>query len=140
MTPNPKDTTFEGITPEARKGLTMPVLLSWCLRFMHCAICGDRLVNGFRDDHIKPLSMGGDNSPANRQPLCPPCHSRKTNAEAPIRAKADRQGGRKGQYARRKRRGGSSIPSHVNGLQSRNTLKKNPALKRGLDGKVRART
>lgn len=39
-------------------------------------------------DHIVPIAQGGDNEPANLQPLCASCHARKTrteNSKAPAR-------------------------------------------------------
>ena len=102
---NTPRTVFDKPDTEPRKGLTMPVLLSWALRYMHCGICGCGLSAGFDDDHIKPLWEGGDNSPDNRQPLCKPCHKIKTKGEAVRRAEADRKAGRKGQYARRLKNG-----------------------------------
>jgi 5-methylcytosine-specific restriction endonuclease McrA len=54
-------------------------------------------------DHKKPLWQGGDNSLGNAQVLCKKHHAAKTKREAPMRAKADRQAGRKGQYARRQK-------------------------------------
>lgn len=101
-----------------RKGLTVPVLLHWVLTYTKCATCDGSLSDGFDDDHIKPLWMGGTNAPDNRQPLCKPCHKVKTALESKARAKADRMSGRKGQANRRSKRGGSSIKPHVNGLQS----------------------
>lgn len=37
-------------------------------------------------DHIKPLHLGGDESPANFQLLCGPCHQKKSAAEHRARA------------------------------------------------------
>ena len=54
-------------------------------------------------DHIKPVAIGGDNSLDNCQLLCRPCNAAKGVTEAQDAAKADRQGGRSGQYARRTR-------------------------------------
>lgn len=99
------------VTIHKRQPVTKTVLLSWALRFMHCAICGDRLVNGFEDDHIIPIANGGDNSPLNRQPLCKPCHKRKTKSDTAKAAKAKRQAGETGQRARRARKGGSMMQS-----------------------------
>lgn len=54
-------------------------------------------------DHKRPLWQGGTNALDNAQLLCKKHHDAKTAKEAPERAKCDRQSGRKGQYARRKR-------------------------------------
>lgn len=54
-------------------------------------------------DHIKPVAIGGDNSFDNCQLLCRPCNAGKGIQEARDAAKADRAGGRSGQYARRQR-------------------------------------
>lgn len=63
-------------------------------------------------DHIIPCWQGGKATLDNAQVLCAKHHKAKSAKEAVMRAKADRQGGRKGQYARRKRNGPQ--------LQSRN--------------------
>jgi hypothetical protein len=47
------------------------------------------------------VAIGGDNSLDNCQLLCRPCNAAKGVTEAQDAAKADRQGGRSGQYARR---------------------------------------
>lgn len=60
-------------------------------------------------DHIIPLWNFGKNVRANLEALCETCHAQKTAAEAKVRAKAKAQGGETGQYARRQKRGGSSI-------------------------------
>ena len=90
---------------QPRKSLTKAVLLSWAIRFMHCAICGDRLSNGFEDDHIIPVALGGGNEVLNRQPLFSGCYSIKTKDDVKRIAKAKRQAGEHGQYARRKKNG-----------------------------------
>ena len=54
-------------------------------------------------DHITPQAMGGDNSAENVQLLCRKCHKAKTRGDAATVTKADRQGGRIGQYARREK-------------------------------------
>ena len=54
-------------------------------------------------DHIRPCAIGGDNSLDNCQLLCRACNAKKGVQEAQEAAKADRAGGRSGQYARRTR-------------------------------------
>ncbi|MGL5935136.1 MAG: HNH endonuclease [Cetobacterium sp.] len=47
-----------------------------------CAAKGQRVKNGLEFDHITPLSKGGARlDAANVQPLCGPCHRRKTARE-----------------------------------------------------------
>ena len=58
----------------------------------------------FDFDHIKERSMGGETTAANGQALCSgpdSCHAKKTTEGAAVLAKANAQGGRTGQYARR---------------------------------------
>lgn len=57
-----------------------------------CALTGVKLGPGVPHDfdHIKPLSMGGEHREANLQLVSRDAHRRKTAAEAPARAKADR--------------------------------------------------
>ena len=100
---------------EARKTPTKPAYERMLIMQGKCpgvnlpkmmVVCGKPLdIQGVAYDHIKPLWAGGDNSPENWQALCIPCHRIKTDIEAAQRAKADRQGGRKGQQARRKKNG-----------------------------------
>lgn len=52
-------------------------------------------------DHITPQALGGDNSAGNVQLLCRKCHKAKTRGDAARVTRADRQGGRIGQYAKR---------------------------------------
>lgn len=66
-------------------------------------------------DHIIPLWNGGANVKSNLEALCSACHAQKTSAEAKVRAKAKAQGGETGQFARRQKRGGSSIKSKPGG-------------------------
>ena len=56
-------------------------------------------------DHILPQGLGGKSSLCNAQVLCGAHHKQKTAIDTKIMAKADRAGGRSGQYARRKRNG-----------------------------------
>lgn len=41
--------------------------------------CNTPLSEGVEWDHIKPVSLGGDNSDDNCQALCPECHQLKTS-------------------------------------------------------------
>ena len=77
-------------------------------------------------DHIKPCWRGGKANLANAQVLCAAHHKEKTAEEAKDRAKADRQSGRKGQYARRKKKGPQ--------MKSRGF--QNSKYKRTVDGKT----
>lgn len=54
-------------------------------------------------DHIKPVAIGGKSTEDNCQLLCRNCNAAKGIQEAREAAKADRAGGRSGQYARRQR-------------------------------------
>ena len=86
-----------------RKAFTKPVKAAVLQRSGGiCEAPGcDRVGRDF--DHIKPVAIGGDNSLDNCQLLCRPCNAAKGVTEAQQAAKADRQGGRSGQYARRLR-------------------------------------
>lgn len=97
-------TVFERPEREVRAKLT-PAQYSMVLMLQGgvCAHCKGR--GPFEADHIMPLSMGGTNELFNWQLLCDTCHQIKTNCEAGPRAKAERQAGRKGQYARRLKNG-----------------------------------
>jgi 5-methylcytosine-specific restriction endonuclease McrA len=74
-------------------------------------------------DHVVPEALGGPSTIDNAMLLCTACHARKTALDVKLIAKADRQGGRSGQYARRKRRGGSSIPAKKNAWPAKGTRK-----------------
>jgi len=65
-------------------------------------------------DHIIPEALGGASTYDNAQLLCTACHARKTALNNKMVLKADKQAGRIGQYARRKKRGSSSIPARQN--------------------------
>lgn len=56
-------------------------------------------------DHIVPQGLGGKSSLCNAQVLCGTHHKQKTAQDVKVMAKADRQGGRSGQFARRKKNG-----------------------------------
>ena len=83
-----------------------------------CKKCKVKIQQGFcEDDHIIPLACGGTNDIENRQLLCPPCHSIKTNTkDKQTSAKIKRNQGIKGQRARRAKYGSQ--------LKGRNTLSK----------------
>ena len=56
-----------------------------------CHICDQPIRNAaWHLDHIKPLSIGGEDTPWNLAPAHDRCHRDKTAGEAPIRAKAVR--------------------------------------------------
>lgn len=81
-------------------------------------------------DHIVPQGLGGKSSLCNAQLLCGTHHKQKTAQDVKVMAKADRQGVRSGQQARRKRNGSQ--------IQSRG-FQKHPTLKRTISGKVVSR-
>ena len=45
----------------------------------HCGHCGGRATEV---DHVKPKCLGGSDDKHNLQPICAPCHRRKTAQEA----------------------------------------------------------
>lgn len=57
-----------------------------------CHICDGKIgvTEAWDVEHIRPLSMGGDNEPDNLAPAHVKCHRVKTAGEAGPRAKADR--------------------------------------------------
>lgn len=64
------------------------------------------------DEHVQPLGLQGSNDLANRSLWRRPCSDAKTyGKDLPTIAKAKAQAGETGQYARRKKRGKSLIPS-----------------------------
>jgi hypothetical protein len=81
--------------------------------------CGVKLnprTEGVIDEHRVPLAQGGSNDLENRHLYRKPCAVKKTegkDGDNSRTAKAKRQGGETGQYARREARGGGSIPQRV---------------------------
>lgn len=75
-----------------------------------CERCGesfDDVLNPVEINHKTPVALGGDNALDNLEAIgrhC--CHTTITSEQVKAITKADRQGGRIGQYARRKKRGG----------------------------------
>lgn len=66
-----------------------------------CPSCGEPYGGHVEFDHVQALCLMGADVAGNLQPLCRSCHAKKTASDAGKRAKADRQGGRTGQQARR---------------------------------------
>jgi hypothetical protein len=56
-------------------------------------------------DHVLPEGLGGPSTLDNGADLCKPCHKIKSVIDAAMMLKADKQGMRVGQQARRKRNG-----------------------------------
>lgn len=77
--------------------------------------CGEKLQpmgEGVVDEHLRALALLGTNALENRALYRKPCAQKKTDEQdTPRIAKARAQGGETGQYARRQKRGGSSIKS-----------------------------
>ncbi|WP_412545797.1 HNH endonuclease [Maricaulis sp. MIT060901] len=100
-----------------------------------CAACGVKLhVTDAEWDHIKERRMAVDEEDAkareqlsNFQPLCTQCHREKTDDWTGKHAKAERQGGRTGQQARRQRKKADGsyrgIPSPANPWPAKGTRK-----------------
>lgn len=71
-----------------------------------CRMTGESLLAGRTEfDHIIPVELGGSNDADNLQALTAAAHRRKTDADIARIAKANRQGLRKGQQARRAKNG-----------------------------------
>lgn len=76
------------------------------LAIAKCRMTGESLLAGRTEfDHIIPVELGGSNDADNLQALTAAAHRRKTDADIARIAKAERQGGRKGQWARRIKNG-----------------------------------
>lgn len=95
-----------------------------------CALCGKKLFkrSEWIAGHIKAHGLGGKTVVENGRPECLDCAKETQNTDTGICLKADKQGGRRGQYARRQRNGSQ--------IQSRG-FEQN--LTRGFNGKVRKR-
>ena len=81
-------------------------------------------------DHKKAVAVGGQSTLENCRLLCRDCNAADGVVVAKAAAKSDRQGGRSGQYARRKKNGSK--------LQSRG-FQKSATHKRQVGGNVVAR-
>lgn len=56
---------------------------------------------GVEYDHVVPVALGGKSDELNCTLLCRDCHQKKTALDVKMIAKADRAGGRSGQWKRR---------------------------------------
>lgn len=111
---------------EKRKAPSLSIQVAVLLRHARCYFCGAKLrETGHEWDHSIPLAIGGKHEAANIYCLCPDCHANKTRADVAVIAKSKRQGGEKGQYARRKKNGPQ--------LKSRGFDK---SVKRKMNGKI----
>lgn len=127
---------------EKRKPLTRREVIQLMLDQEGKCACGcgvklNPMSEGVIDEHRVPLALGGTNDLDNRHLYRKPCAAAKTGKGGDLTtiAKAKRQGGETGQYARREARGGGSIPQRVDPWPEGRSLT-NPRLKRGFDGKV----
>ena len=66
-----------------QRRLRLAAAQAWC-----CAICGRMLNEAFHADHRVPWSESFDDSDANLQIVCVPCHSAKTSEEQSYRRRA----------------------------------------------------
>ena len=65
-----------------------------------CEKCGESAI---QVDHIKPAALGGRSTYDNAQLLCDSCHDVKSAIDRANALKADKMGGRVGQYSRRQK-------------------------------------
>jgi hypothetical protein len=75
-------------------------------------------------EHTTPVAMGNTEKPDCL--LCRRCALEKTKGDVAMIAAGHRKAGRTGQYARRKRRGGTKIPARVNPWPKRKFPKRKP--------------
>ena len=102
---------------EKRKALTRKQLIVLMLEQEGRCGCGcgvklDPLGEGVIDEHWNPLGLTGPSETDNRRLLRKPCARENSDTEdTPRITKAKRQGGEKGQWARRQNRGHGLIQS-----------------------------
>lgn len=101
---------------EKRKALTRKQLIVLMLEQEGRCGCGcgvklDPITEGVIDEHWNPLGLTGTNDTENRRLLRKPCATAKTKPDIQRIAKSKRQGGEKGQWARRQNRGHGLIQS-----------------------------
>lgn len=102
---------------EKRKPLSRPQVIQLVLDQEGRCGCGcgvklDPMGEGVIDEHVRPLGQLGDNELSNRALYRKPCAKAKTagaRGDNARTAKAKRQGGEKGQWARRQKRGEGTI-------------------------------
>ena len=80
-----------------------------------CAVCGTKIIGSFAVDHVIALINGGENSEANAQPICTPCHRVKTAEDVADKAKvaAVRRKAHGAKYSRRGFRGWRSFSGEI---------------------------
>ncbi|PHR61796.1 MAG: hypothetical protein COA43_01100 [Robiginitomaculum sp.] len=119
-------------TPDRQQ--TKQWCIDWLNQFGRCEGECKRLLSkciSFDFDHTIPNALQYEGDEIKWQILCSElCHPKKTKQDVKDIARAKRRKGETGQYARRKKRGGSLI-------QSRGF---NTGLTKGFDGVVRSRT
>lgn len=85
-----------------------------------CGVKMNHALEGTIDEHLRALGLQGTNAMENRSLWRKPCSDAKTyGSDLPAMAKADAQGGKTGQYARRQKRGEGSIKSQGFGSLTR---------------------
>ena len=110
-----------------RKNVTLTAKVAAFSAHALCPKCFKPFAGDVQFDHDIPLGLDGpDYDEKPMVPLHAACHLLKTKSDVARIAKAERQAGRKGQYARRKRNGSK--------LKSKGFDK---SLSKSFDGKVR---
>jgi 5-methylcytosine-specific restriction endonuclease McrA len=94
-----------------RKRLTLTQKVELLGTHALCPECREPYSGSVEFDHVVPLALCGADDEGNLVPLCAPCHASKTSGDIARIAKAKRQGGEKGQQARRKAGKTRTIPS-----------------------------
>lgn len=96
----------EAVAAIESAGGALKLRYSKVLAIAKCRMTGERLIErGCEFDHVKAVEFGGTNDVENIQALTPAAHRRKTASDMAMITKANRQGLRKGQQARRAKNG-----------------------------------
>lgn len=114
--PMGKDTTFAPLETE-RKSLTKKERLAMLVAQNFKCATPDCKCKPEIAEHTDPVAMGNTEKPDCL--LCRGCADEKTKIDVATIAAGHRKGGRTGQFARRKRRGKSLIPSRPNAWPKR---------------------